>query len=131
MSSRPILISIIALLSMIGGLFMIFGGAAMAFANEQWLIDAGITDALGTVHMLGYVTLVLGLAMLIVGFLLWTGKTIAWYLAVIIFIANVAMSIYNVITGAPITSAVIPIVVAAIVLFYLFTPKVKAFYSVG
>jgi len=110
---------------------MILGGAGMAFANEQWLINAGITEALGTVHMLGYITLVMGLAMLIVGFLLWSGKKIAWYLAVVVFIADIAMSVYNVITGAPITSVIVTIVVAAIVLFYLFTPKVKTFYSVG
>ena len=130
MSSRPILISIIALLTMIVGILTLIGGVTLAFASEQLLIDSGITDSLGTVHMLGYISLILGLVMFIVGYLLWTGKRIAWFLAVALFLINIGMAIFNIITGASVSSYIITIAVAAIVLFYLFTPKVKAFYSV-
>ena len=127
---RPIIISIIALLAMIVGIFMLFGGITSAIISEAEFLKLNVDVTYEAFKTAGYIALVSGLLMFVVGFLLWTGKKIAWYLAVVVFIFEIVVAIYNIITTGQYT-VVVSIVIAAIVLFYLFTPKVKAFYSVG
>ena len=126
---RPIIISIIAILAMIMGIFMLFGGITSAFISETEFLKLNVDVTYDAFRTAGYIALITGLVVLIVGVLLWTGRRIAWYLAVVVFLVEIVVAIYNLIMGN--YAVIVSIIIAALVLYYLFTPKVKAFYSVG
>jgi len=127
---RPIIISIIALLAMIMGLLGIITGIGSAFISEADFLTLNVDVTYDAFRMAGYVALATGLVLLVVGFLLWTGQKVAWYIAVIVFLIEIVVAIYNIITTKNFVIAV-NIAISALVLFYLFTPKVRAFYGVS
>jgi len=126
MASRPFLITLIAILAILIGLVTLAGGALLAFAD---IVPEGSTLALSAVHTLGYVTLAIGLLTLIVGIALWKGWTIAWYLGLILFGINAVMGIINIVINKS-YSPVLSVVIAVIVIYYLFRPHVKEFFKV-
>ena len=112
MADRPILITIIAVLAVILGLLSLVGGIVLL--KEE--------------AVAAWVAIIIGLFMIIVGYALWNGWTIAWYLGLILFAINIIMGVYRAILKD--YSGVLSIIIAIIVIWYLFQPKVKTFFKV-
>jgi len=126
MADRPLLITIIAVLAIIVGILTIMGGLLMVAADE--VLDGMVDLDLSWIHALGYISIVLGLLALIVGYSLWKGWTIAWYLSLIYFAVNGILSLVNIVLGS--YSDILSLVIAVVVIYYLFRPHVKSFFKV-
>jgi len=122
MASRPILITILALLSFIVGILMILGGLL----------------ATTIVTVLGYGGILMGIIFLIIGFALWRGWKIAWYLGVIIYIISAIFAVVSILllimdgqVNEAVVSPAIALIISVLILFYLFRPNVKEFFGIG
>ena len=119
---RPLLITVIAVLYILCAIIFIAAGAVAAVVDVS--VDlGGLGSAVGAgVIIVGIIYLIIG-----VGFL--KGWSIMWYLGIIFSIIGIIMGILSVSLGtlwAP--SGILYIVIHLIVLWYLFRPKVKAFF---
>ena len=106
--SRPIGVSILAILVVLGGvLFFLAGIAVLLFSAAFALGGFGVFGLAGSV--LGGALLMLGIIWLAVGLGLWNLRSWAWWLAVIVMVLTIVGGI-----SAPAT-----IVIPAIILIYL------------
>lgn len=135
--ARPTGVTIIAILAFIGGIFAIVAGlgltvlggilgGALAASGEA---AGGIFGGLMAVFGIG--TLGLGVAEIIVGWGLWGLKPWAWMVSVILFIANIALSLLTALGGNNLISlnTIVGIAIPAIILYYLMTQPVKAAFG--
>lgn len=135
--ARPTGVTIIAILAFIGGIFAIVAGlgltvlggilgGALAASGEA---AGGIFGGLMAVFGIG--TLGIGIAEIIVGWGLWGLKPWAWMVAVILFIANIALSLLTALGGGDLISlnTIVGIAIPAIILYYLMTPPVKTAFG--
>jgi len=126
MADRPLLITIIAVLVMIKGLITLIGGAVFAIADtvpDGWL-DVGLS----WINNVGYVSIISGIIILIIGFSLWEGWTTAWYIGLIYLCVSAVGDIVNILLGN--YSEVLSLIIAAVVIYYLFRPQVQEFFDV-
>ena len=128
MADRPILITIIAVITIIVAVLFILAGLGIAIGSE--FLDMGESFAdiikLGTIAGVGL--LIIGLIMFVVGYGFLKGWTVFWYIGVIIYVLVVAFAIYTIFLGQPIS--VVELVIALVILFYLSRPKVREFFKV-
>jgi len=133
---RPIIIGIIGILTILLAILVLIVGAAALFASS--IITDNIGSGLeGYVNGVGYAGILAGIIILIIGIAIWRGWSIAWYIAIILYILGVLgslISIGGVVTGGDInTSLVAPFVVSLLIclliLYYLFRPKVREFFG--
>jgi len=129
---RPIIISIIAILEFIGGIFLVLAGIAsivgFSFLSElpQEIASFGMT-------MLGGGALIAGIICLIIAGGFWNGWSIMWYIGVIVSVIEIILLIASIFTGGMgdlVFAVIIPVVVNLIILFYLFRPGVKEFFGI-
>ncbi len=93
---RPLGVTILAILQLLGGVISIFGGLAIVM----------IFPVIFTL-ILGAILLIVGLVGLIVGWGLYTMKSWAWMLAMILNIINIILAIIN----FDIVSLIIPVII--------------------
>ena len=122
MADRPLLITIIAVLTIIIGIVLILGGIGAIGLDSVEGIDGSVLD------ILGYGLLIVGVFALIVGFGLWKGWTIMWYLGLILYIIVAILSIINIIFVSVVE--IVTLLIALILIWYLLRPNVKAFFKV-
>ena len=147
---RPDGITVIAILIIIGGIFLIAGGislmglgAVLSMTSENIIqntdIDADLNElaSLGSIPLaLGVILLILGIAYLIVSYGLLKGKGWAWVVTIIVTIIGLIIQIISAIIAASITSSVlyglvshiVGIFISGVIIYYMFRPNVKAFY---
>jgi hypothetical protein len=113
-AQRPMGITILAVLAIIGGIFGIIGSLG--------LLSLGLGSFLGIVAIL---LLIIYIAELAFGYGAWTLQPWAWTLGVGIGGALIAMNVLYFFAGASIVSVIIGIIIAAAILYYLFTPEVR------
>ena len=123
---RPILITIIAILEFLIGLFLLIGGilliAGVVSAGD---IDPELAD-LGNVASIAMI--VIGLINLVIAGGFWNGWSIMWYIGLIVNGIGLIVAIYGLITTG--IGSAIPLVIYAVILFYLFRPGVKDFFGI-
>ena len=132
--SRPILIAIIAILTILAAIICIIGGLGLALSDIAGDIDFGVASDI--LSAAGAGVLIIGIVMLIVGIGIWKGWSIMWYIAVIIYGISLILSIISLIMmlidGVDIGAAfIVPFIICILILYYLFRPKVKAFFGIG
>ncbi|MHA1666679.1 MAG: hypothetical protein ACTSW7_04840 [Candidatus Thorarchaeota archaeon] len=103
---RPLGVTILAILQLLGGVISIFGGLAIVM----------IFPVIFTL-ILGAILLIVGLVGLIVGWGLYTMKSWAWMLAMILNIINIIIAVI----GFDLISLIIPV----IIVIYLNQPDIK------
>jgi hypothetical protein len=108
-TKRPLGVTIIAVLMIIGGILSIIGGII--------LLIFGI----------GIFLILLGIASLVIAWGLLKAKRWAWILTVIISIITIIYSIVGIATGR--FDSVINLILYGIILYYLFRPDVKAYFG--
>ena len=131
MSQRPTGVTVLAVLALIGGLIMVFFGGFEAMLGpmlgEEMARQSGeAADAAvgGVMAFMGVGFLVVGIVQLVTAYGLFTLKSWAWMLAVVLqFIALVMNGLQ--LTGDKMGAAVISMLIAIGILYYLFRPHVK------
>jgi uncharacterized membrane protein HdeD (DUF308 family) len=106
---RPLGVTIVAILTAIGGL--IFLGSGL------FLLIVGI----------GVILLALGIAYLVMAYGLWNGRGWAWTITLILSVIGIVVAIASIVAGN--VSAIISIIIHAVVIYYLYRPTVKAFFG--
>ena len=130
MTQRPIGITIIAILMIIGGLILLFTGIAPLFLGPLISLDSdGSSNALGFLITIGGLVLVaLGIASLIVSWGLLKGKGWARTITLIISIIAIIFGIISLVSSQDLIH-IIEIIVYGIIIYYMFTDKVKLFFG--
>lgn len=131
MSNRPTGITILAILALIGGLYLLFiGGFSTVIGPMVGLEMTTQTDDAtamavgGAMTIMGIGTLVVGIFQLVAAYGLFTLKSWAWILMVIMQVLSLIMNGFK-LTAPDKTPAVVAVVIAAVILYYLFRPTVK------
>lgn len=139
---RPIGVTIIGILDILGGLIFLAAGFGLFVAipiiasnPDQFSISSSslafklLTSGLGYALAGGSVTL--GIAGIVIGVGLLKGKQWAWKAAVAIAFISVALDIIMVVVSAStnLTSSVIGWIIYAVILYYLYRPHVKAYFG--
>ena len=126
-ASRPIFISILAILYFLGGLLFFFIGivdiAGFVDIAKEFPEYADLAGAIGIVGI------VFGVISLIIAGGFWNGWTIMWYLGIIYNGIGLILSILGFIATIGI-GTFIPLAVYALLLFYMFRPGVKDFFGI-
>jgi len=131
--SRPILVGIIGLLTILFAVFILVVGA-ISLLSAEWIFEEIGMEVEGFV---GYGGFIIGIIILIIGIAIWRGWTVAWYIAVIIYILGLIgwlFIMFSLLTNDYATlgfASVLPILIIVLILYYLFRPKVKTFFGVG
>jgi hypothetical protein len=121
-SARPTGITVLAVLAALGAIGGLFAGFTY-FAIGSMLF--GLSGAIFGLAYLALAGLSLALAY---GF--WTMQPWAWPLGVALEGFNIIVTlILAFFGGAGITSAIVPVVVAGAILYYLFQPSIKALFG--
>ncbi|MCX6700626.1 MAG: hypothetical protein NTV68_12035 [Methanomicrobiales archaeon] len=120
MSGRPLGVTILGILWIIGGLFAIIGGV-LGGAILSVAGFGGIGAALGVgAFIIGIIDLLLGIGC----FKAWSW---VWIVGVIFSAISILIGIVSLLTTG--FSALLGIIIAAIILYYLFQPQVKAYFG--
>jgi uncharacterized membrane protein HdeD (DUF308 family) len=106
---RPLGVTIIAILTIIGGIIFLASGLV--------LLIVGI----------GIVLLALGIAYLVMAYGLWKGKGWAWTITLILSVIGIILGIVSIAAGN--IGAIIGIIINGVVIYYLYRPNVKAFFG--
>ena len=140
-SNRPIGVTIIAILIIIGGIVLLIGGLLfLAFAGILSSIENSSNSSIGIATLislpLSLGMVIIGIIYLIVSYGLLKGKGWAWIITIIVIIIELIIQIVSaVITGlvsssidAALTSHIIGIIISGVIIFYLYTPNVRAYF---
>jgi uncharacterized membrane protein HdeD (DUF308 family) len=106
---RPLGVTIIAILTAIGGIIFLLSGLV--------LLIVGI----------GIVLLALGIAYLVMAYGLWRGKGWAWTITLILSVIGIIVGIVSIAAGN--VGAIVSVIIQGIVIYYLYRPNVKAFFG--
>ncbi len=141
---RPTGVTILGVLAILGGLFLLLGGAVLigvgTLASSQ--IATGVANAgysglssldTGTiatiVTVLGVVLLILGILYLAYGIGFFSGKGWAWTLGMIGTILGIILNIVQIALGS--FTSVGGLIIGLIIVYYLTRPHVKAYFGKG
>jgi hypothetical protein len=127
--SRPILITIVAILWFISGLICLAAGILLLIGGSISLADLGFEELenLGTTGV-GIIYTVLGIINLIIAGGIWNGWKVMWYIGVLYSIIQIILAIASIILTSGF-GMIITIIIHALILYYLFRPRVKEFFG--
>ena len=127
---RPTGITVISILMIIGGLILLFTGISPLVIGPLISIDSDYSiSALGFLIAIGGLVLViLGIASLIVSWGLLKGKRWARTITLIISFIVIIFAIISLVSSGELTH-VISIIIYGIIIYYMFTDKVKLFFG--
>jgi uncharacterized membrane protein (DUF2068 family) len=106
---RPLGVTVIAILTVIGGIIFLVSGLA--------LLIIGI----------GIILLALGIAYLVMAYGLWKGKGWAWTITLILSAIGIIVAVVSIATGN--VGGIISIIINGVIIYYLYRPNVKAFFG--
>jgi len=122
--SRPVGVTLIAILVAIVGIIALLAGVGLAAAGSYAGIALGSGFAAGLVSIIGSVSIVLGLLYLFLAYGFWNGKGWAWFVGVILMIIGIVLGIAMLFISY---SSIIGVLIDLLILYYLTRPNVKAF----
>ena len=125
---RPIGVTILAALQAIGGLLFLLGGAGMMMVGSLMPMEGFAMPFLGALAgAVGGIFLILGIISLVIAFGLFTGKGWAWLCSLIFAVIGIILALLQAIGS--LGSAILPIVIYLIIIYYLTRSHVKAFFG--
>ena len=129
---RPVLVTIIGVLAIIGGIAQaVFGGVLFGLRNDETLLaDTELTSS--QVSTIGIVTLVVGVLTVVFAIGLLKGSRLSRMLVGLLEVAQIAAGVYAIVqlSSGHRAAAIGNIVGAVIVLYFLFgTQKAKEFFA--
>ncbi len=127
--ARPTGITILAVLSAIGGVLSILGGIALVGLGGFGAASTGEAALFGMGAIFGILLLASGVASLAFAYGAWTLQPWAWTLGVALQIISLVLSVLTIVSGGDISGQIISIAIAAIILYYLWQPSIKAVFG--
>ena len=128
---RPLGITILAILGIIGGVLGLLGGCG-AIAGGALVGALGAQAGVGAVAagggllgLLGIVALAMAVGWIAFGIGAWTLKPWAWMLGLILVGVSIVVALVTVLTSGDFGSQIIGLVIDAVIVYYLMTPEVK------
>jgi uncharacterized membrane protein (DUF2068 family) len=152
--SRPIGVTIIAILMIIGGILLLIGGTGFLViapllgqldlseisdtSNDTLSVNLNGTDIAlpnnalfiflgGALGVIGGVLVALGIASLIVAWGLLKGKGWAWIVTIIITIISIVFNIVSIAAGN--IGSVVGLIINGVIIYYLYRPNVKSYFG--
>jgi hypothetical protein len=120
--SRPLGVTIVAILMIIEGIFLILGGISGI------AVGGIVADELGgAIIAASSVGLVLGIAGLFIAWGLISGKGWAWIITIIITIIMVIVNIISIASGR--YEHIFGLIINGVILYYMYRPQVKAYFG--
>jgi hypothetical protein len=113
--SRPLGVTIIAILAVIGGIGSVLSGFAIM----------AIIPLLGIIF--GGLLIIIGLAYFVVAYGLWKGLNWAWNITLIVSVIGIIVGLGSIVVGN--VGALFHLIVNVIVIYYLYRPNVKAYFG--
>ena len=150
--SRPLGVTIVAILAIIDGIILLTGGilavtivplvssglngtlSNITVTDQQGqqvkVQSTGMTGAVATIAIAaGSVAIVLGLVWFGLAWGLLTGKGWAWIITVILSIISIVFGIVGIASGG--APSIIGLIINGVILYYMFRPNVKAYFGRG
>lgn len=125
--SRPIGVTIVAILMVITGIILLSGGI-FAVSSSAILSQFG-GPLVAVVIGVGVFTIALGVAHFVLAWGLFKGKGWAWIITVILAIISVILSIVSIASGG--RTNIISLIISAVILYYMFRTEVKSYFGRG
>lgn len=119
MAERPLGVTILGILWIIGGIILLMSGLGVAAFGGLLLGSAGTA--------FGAIIILLGLLHIIIGVGCFAGWPWVWTIGVILALISLVNAIYAIFTIG--WGALLSLVITVILLYYLFQPHVKAFFG--
>ncbi len=113
--NRPLGVTIIAILSVLGGIGSLLSG----------LTVLAIIPILGIIF--GGILVIIGLAYFAVAYGLWKGLSWAWVLTLIVSVIGIIVGLGSIVVGN--VGSLFHVIVNAIIIYYLYRPNVKAYFK--
>lgn len=150
-TKRPVGVTIIAILAIIGGILLLFGGIAFVAlapilsqintidddSNSSFSLNINGTDVTvpkntlfifgGFLGIIGGALIVIGIAGFVVAWGLLTGKGWAWIVTIIVAIISIILNLIVVISGG--LENIIGLIIYGIIIYYLYRPSVKSYFG--
>ena len=136
--TRPTGVTIIAILNIISGIVMLIGGVGLAAISSilptMTTIDPNASGQMAVAGLLGAagvavggILIILGIISFIVAWGLLKGKGWAWSLTMILSIISIIIGIVSLVAGS--FGSIVNIIIAGIIIYYLYRPHVKAYFG--
>jgi hypothetical protein len=136
--TRPLGITIIAILNIISGIVMIFAGFGLAAASSLMptisTIDPNAAGQMaiaslagGAATAIGAVLIILGIVSFIVAWGLLKAKGWAWIVTIILSIISLVIGVISLVGGN--VGSIVNIVIAGVIIYYMYRPHVKAYFG--
>lgn len=127
-NGRPTGVTILAVLSIIGGILYILAGLGATVlggfvSNVEGEAQAEVVGA--GVVIFGVIALILGVLYLVVAYGLFTLKQWAWIFTIVLQILSIINALYGLFAEGNIVGSIISIIIAGVILYYLNQTSVK------
>ena len=119
MTERPLGVTILGILWIIIGLLALLGGLGVAVVGT---LLAGIFGLI-----IGFVLVIIGIIDLALGIGCFKAWPWVWTIGVILSILNIVIGLVSLLTSG--AGALISIIIAVVILYYLYQPQVKAYFG--
>jgi hypothetical protein len=135
---RPTGVTIIAILNIISGIIMLIGGLGLAAIGSilpaMTTFDPNASGQMAVAGLLGVggvavggILIILGIISFIVAWGLLKGRGWAWTVTVILSVISIVIGIISIVGGN--FGSIINIIIAGIIIYYLYRPHVKAYFE--
>ena len=136
--TRPTGVTIIAILNVISGIVMLAGGVGLAAIGSilptMTTLDPNASGQLAVAGFLGVggiavggILIILGIISFVVAWGLLKGKGWSWSVTMILSIISIVIGVISVVAGS--IGSIVNIIIAGIIIYYLYRPHVKAFFG--
>lgn len=131
--NRPILISIIAIVSIINGIIQIFLALGFGLSSMSTTVQQSVTVSVAGVQLMSAILFITGLFSIIYGLGMWRLRAWSWWLAVIVNLFNLLHQLWFVFNGNGSVSIDhwVSLIVAIVLLAYLNSKHVKSAFSIS
>ncbi len=143
-TKRPMGVTIIAILTIIGGIITLVSGITLAafaaiipnlasMSDQTNGLRSQIPSSIPVEYLgiallsVGSIFIIVGTVSLIVAYGLFKAKKWAWTINVALSIITIAMGVVSIVTGN--IGSIASIAISGVILYYLFRPHVKAYFG--
>jgi|SRR6476469_3435282 len=127
---RPLGVTIIAVLTIIGGIaFLASGITAVTVAPFLYGTITNNNNIIAPVlsALTGFALLILGIAYFVMAYGLLKAKGWAWTITVVLSCIGIALGVVSIVTGH--IGSIFSVVINGLILYYIYRPNVKSFFG--